>query len=132
MHSVTGLYFRVLCLPRSMFFPFGLCFQDLFPDVFPHACDLSLGSSVIIAVNLLSKYCCCLSSLTDIVHDGFPTCSAITSGSMDKCHKIPCKSWSRAENSQSGCLLSSCVYSAFSFNKGLKVAAQMCTCFVLM
>lgn len=30
----------------------SLIFKELFPDVFPLVCDLALGSSVVIAVNL--------------------------------------------------------------------------------
>lgn len=57
MHSVSGLYFRVLCVHRSVFFfLFGLCFQSLFPDVVPLVHDLALGSTLIIAVNPFLMY----------------------------------------------------------------------------
>lgn len=53
MHSVTGLYFRVLCLPAARFsLSLVSIFKELFPDVFPSLCDLALGSSVTTAVNL--------------------------------------------------------------------------------
>lgn len=83
--------------------------------------DLALGSSVIIAVNLYF-----MQILLLVQCDGFPTSATVASGSVDKCHKIPPESCRRAESSRSRCPLSRCIYSAFPFIKGLKVAVYMC------